>query len=93
MWAVVGVQWLHVLLGIARFGAALHNAPILVPSNTPTSLGEQRRIGQAIGARSFTVLRPVAQAVIAWGVLRGTLGESDRAPPFLLRASSTLFGE
>ena len=79
MWAVVGVQWLHVLLGIARFGAALHNALILVPSITPTSLGEQRRIGQAIGARSFTVLRPVAQAVIAWGVLLGTLGDSDDA--------------
>jgi hypothetical protein len=30
-------------------------------------------------ARSFTVLRPVAQAVIAWGVLSGTLGDSDDA--------------
>jgi hypothetical protein len=60
-------------------GAALHNALILVPSNTPMSLGEQRRIGQAIGARSFTVLRPVALVVIAWGVLRGTLGDSDDA--------------
>ena len=72
-WIVVAVQWLHVLLGITWFGAALYNALILVPSIMPMSLAEQRRIGQAIGARSFTVLRPVALAVIALGVVRGTV--------------------
>ncbi|HUQ43964.1 MAG TPA: hypothetical protein VM451_06075 [Candidatus Limnocylindria bacterium] len=72
-WVVAGVQWLHVLLGITWFGAALYNALILVPSITPMSLGEQRRIGRAIGARAFTVLRPVALAVITLGVLRGTV--------------------
>lgn len=72
-WGVFVVQWLHVLLGIIWFGTVLYNALILIPSIAPMPLGQQRQIGQAIGGRAFKVIRPVAMAVIALGIIRGTV--------------------
>ena len=72
-WAQFAVQWLHVLLGIVWFGAVLYNALILIPAITSLPLGRQREIGSVIGERGFKVIPPVAMAVIALGILRGTV--------------------
>jgi uncharacterized membrane protein len=72
-WLQVTVQWLHVLLGIVWFGTVLYNALILIPAINPLPLGRQREFGRAIGERAFKVIRPVAIAVIALGILRGTV--------------------
>jgi uncharacterized membrane protein len=72
-WAQFVVQWLHVLLGIVWFGVVLYNALILIPALNPMPVGRQREIGQAIGAQAFKVIRPVAMAVIALGIIRGTV--------------------
>jgi uncharacterized membrane protein len=71
-WPTFIVQWLHVILGIMWFGTVLYHAVILIPAITPMPLGRQREVGDLIGQRAFTVIRPVSIAVIVLGVIRGT---------------------
>ncbi len=70
---VIVIQWLHVGLGIVWFGASLFQALILFPALGRFPLGTQRDVGRAIGERAFVVIRPIAVAVIALGILRGTV--------------------
>jgi uncharacterized membrane protein len=72
-WSTFVVQWLHVGLGVLWFGTVLYNAVILVPAISRLPLGDQRKIGSAIGEQAFKIIRPVAAAVILLGVLRGTV--------------------
>jgi hypothetical protein len=72
-WGTFVVQWLHVGLGVLWFGTVLYNAAILVPAISRLPLGAQRQIGSAIGDQGFKVIRPVAIAVIALGIVRGTV--------------------
>jgi hypothetical protein len=72
-WAQFVAQWLHVLLGIIWFGTVLYNALILFPAMNTLPLGQQRSFGSAIGAQAFKVITPIAWAVIALGIVRGTI--------------------
>ena len=72
-WAVFVVQWLHVILGVLWFGAVLYNAAILIPALQTLPLIKQREFGAAVGRQGFRVIPPVAMAVIALGILRGTV--------------------
>lgn len=72
-WVLVGVQWLHVLLGIFWFGAILYSDFILIPALNTLPLGTQKTIGAAIGARAGRILPPVAMAVLLLGIVRGTV--------------------
>jgi len=71
-WLQFVVQWLHVILAIVWFGTVLYNALILIPAITAMPLPRQREVGAAIGAQAFKVIPPVAMAVIALGIIRGT---------------------
>ncbi len=87
-WAVFVVQWLHVLLGVMWFGAVLYNAAILIPALQTLPLVKQREFGGAVARQGFKVIRPVAIAVIALGVLRGTVF----GPVKTLEALGTAYG-
>jgi uncharacterized membrane protein len=72
-WVVVGAQWLHVLLGIIWFGNSLVVAAILIPSLNPLPIVIQREVGSRYGERATRLFDVLVPAVIALGVLRGTL--------------------
>lgn len=72
-WAQFVVQWLHVLLGIIWFGAVLYNALILIPAVSTMPLARQRELGRVLGPQAVKVITPVAMAVIALGIVRGTV--------------------
>jgi uncharacterized membrane protein len=72
-WLQVGVQWLHVLLGIIWFGNALVVATILIPTLNGFPLPMQRDVGGRYGELSGQILDFVIPAVILLGVVRGTL--------------------
>ena len=77
-WLVVVVQWLHVLLGILRFGNALAVAAFLIPTLNRFPLALQREVGGRYGDISTRVLNVVIPTVIVLGVVRGTvLGPID----------------
>ena len=72
-WLQFAVQWLHVLLGILWFGAALYTDVILIPAISHLSLERQREIGAALGVRGTAVFRVVGPLIILLGFLRGTV--------------------
>jgi uncharacterized membrane protein len=72
-WLVVGAQWLHVLLGIIWFGNSLVVAAILIPSLNPLPILTQREVGSRYGERATRLFNVIVPAVIALGVVRGTL--------------------
>lgn len=72
-WLQFIVQWLHVLLGILWFGAALYTDVILIPAISAFSLEKQRELGAALGVRGTAVFRIVGPAIIVLGFVRGTV--------------------
>jgi hypothetical protein len=72
-WTVAIVQWLHIVFGIFWFGAVLSTDFIFFPALATIPVSHQRDMGRAFGERAYAVLRPVALAAIALGILRGTL--------------------
>jgi uncharacterized membrane protein len=72
-WLQFIVQWLHVLLGILWFGAALYTDVILIPAISGFSLEKQRELGAALGVRGTAVFRIVGPAIIVLGFVRGTV--------------------
>lgn len=72
-WFIVGIQWLHVLFGILWFGSALTTNLIFIPALNRLPLDRQREIAGAYGSVAEKVLNVAAVAVIALGILRGTV--------------------
>jgi uncharacterized membrane protein len=72
-WAVVVVQWLHVLLGIFWFGNALALDVIVIPAINRLPIVRQREISSYIGSRATPIFHVVVPLIIALGIIRGTL--------------------
>lgn len=72
-WALFAVQWLHVLLGITWFGAAITANLIFVPALSRLPLDRQREVGGPYGEVSQRIIPIVAVGVIVLGILRGTV--------------------
>lgn len=72
-WFQFGIQWLHVLMGILWFGAALTTNLIFIPALSRLPLAQQREIAAAYGSVAERVLNVAGMAVIALGILRGTV--------------------
>jgi uncharacterized membrane protein len=72
-WIVVGVQWLHVLLGILWFGNALVLDVIVIPAINRLPIVAQREIASYIGARSTPIFHVVVPLIIVLGFVRGTV--------------------
>ena len=72
-WAVVVVQWLHVLLGIVWFGNALAVAAILIPTVNELPIPLQRQVGGSYGERATRLFDVVVPLIIVLGILRGTV--------------------
>jgi hypothetical protein len=70
-WLQVGVQWLHVLLGIVWFGAAITTNLVFVPALRRLPLARQGEIGVAYGEAAGRVDRVAGTGVIGLGILRG----------------------
>jgi uncharacterized membrane protein len=87
-WLVFIVQWLHVILGILWFGAALYADFILIPALNTLPLTTQRAVGAAVGARGNPIILTAATGVILLGVVRGTVF----GPIKSLEALSTAYG-
>jgi hypothetical protein len=81
---LVGVQWLHVLLGVLWFGNALVLAVIVIPALSRLPIVTQRAIGSQIGIRSNQVLRIVVPLIIVLGFVRGTLFGPIKSVDFLV---------
>jgi uncharacterized membrane protein len=87
-WLMFGAQWLHVLLGITWFGAALTTNLIFIPALMRLPLDRQREIGGLYGERSEKVINVAAMGVILLGILRGTAFGQIRS----LDALTTTYG-
>jgi uncharacterized membrane protein len=72
-WAVVVVQWLHVLLGIFWFGNALVLDVIVIPAINRLPIVRQREISSYIGSRATPIFHVVVPSIIVLGFIRGTL--------------------
>jgi uncharacterized membrane protein len=72
-WTLFAIQWLHVLLGITWFGAAITGNLILIPALTRMPLDRQREFGGSYGERAQKVIPIAALGVILLGILRGTV--------------------
>ena len=83
-----GAQWLHVLLGITWFGAAIATNLIFIPALMKLPLDRQREVGGHYGERASQVLSVAAMGVILLGVLRGTVFGQIRS----LDALTTTYG-
>ena len=70
---MVGVQWMHVLLGILWFGTVLSLDVIVIPAINRLPVVAQRDISSAIGARATPLFQVVVPTIIVLGVVRGTL--------------------
>ena len=72
-WAVVTVQWLHVLLGVLWFGTVLSLDVIVTPAVGRLPIVAQREISSVIGARATPIFRVIVPAIIVLGIVRGTI--------------------
>jgi uncharacterized membrane protein len=72
-WAVVTVQWLHVLLGVLWFGTVLSLDVIVIPAIGRLPIVAQREISSVIGARATPIFRVIVPAIILLGIIRGTV--------------------
>ncbi len=73
MWAIIVIQWCHVLLGLFWFGSTLYFDIVLIPVVTTLPLELQRAISQPLAMRADRVFIPSALLVILLGLLRGTI--------------------
>ena len=87
-WLMFAAQWLHVLLGITWFGAAITSNIIFIPALMKLPLDRQREVGGAYGEQASKVLTIAAMGVITLGILRGTVFGSIRS----LDALTTAYG-
>ena len=87
-WLQFAAQWLHVLLGITWFGAAITSNFILIPALSRLPLDRQREIGSAYGEVASRVLTAAGMGVITLGILRGTVFGQIRS----LDALTTTYG-
>ena len=71
-WWLVGVQWLHVLLGILWFGYALSMYFLVSPPLMKLPEVQQRDIFARLGAVGPKVFPIVATLVLVLGFVRGT---------------------
>jgi uncharacterized membrane protein len=71
-WLQVGVQWLHVLLGILWFGYALSMYFLVSPPLMKLPEAQQRDIFVRLGAVGPKVFPIVATLVLVLGFVRGT---------------------
>jgi uncharacterized membrane protein len=71
-WLQVGVQWLHVLLGIVWFGYALSIYFLVSPPLMKLPEAQQRDIFVRLGAVGPKVFPIVAILVVVLGFVRGT---------------------
>ena len=71
-WAVVVVQWLHVLLGILWFGNALVLDVIVIPAINRLPMVAQREVSSYIGARATPIFHVVVPLIVILGIIRGT---------------------
>ena len=72
-WLTVGVQWLHVLLGILWFGTVLSLDVIVIPAINRLPIVAQRDVSSAIAARATPLFHVVVPAIIVLGLIRGTV--------------------
>jgi uncharacterized membrane protein len=72
-WVVVGVQWLHVLLGIIWFGNALSLDLIVIPAINRLPIVTQRTISSHIGARATPIFHVIVPLIVILGFIRGTI--------------------
>lgn len=87
-WLLFAIQWLHVLLGITWFGAAITANLVFIPALMKLPLDRQREIGGAYGDQASKVLPIAAMGVILLGILRGTVFGQIRS----LEALTTAYG-
>jgi uncharacterized membrane protein len=87
-WPQFVVQWLHVLLAITWFGAALTTNLIFIPAITRLPLDRQREIAGPYGQVASRILNMVAPTVIVLGIIRGTVFGPIRS----LDALTTAYG-
>jgi uncharacterized membrane protein len=87
-WLLFATQWLHVLLGITWFGAAITSNLIFIPALTRLPLDRQREMGGHYGDQAAKVLNIAAMGVILLGILRGTVYGQIRS----LDALTTTYG-
>ncbi len=71
---LVGVQWIHVLLGVTWLGSALFINVVLLPTLFRLGPVRAREVGSAVMHATDRILMPVSAAVIGFGVLRGFVG-------------------
>jgi len=87
-WPTFVAQWLHVLLGITWFGAAITMNFIFIPALMHLPLDRQREVAGHVGERAGKVLTFAATGVIVMGILRGTVFGQIRS----LDALTTTYG-
>ena len=72
-WGQLIVQWLHVVLGMLWLGGALYTNFILIPALSRLPLPTQREVGMQVGAVAAKVFTYVPLAIVALGIVRGTV--------------------
>ncbi|MBA3687510.1 MAG: hypothetical protein H0W81_01525 [Chloroflexi bacterium] len=82
-WAVVVVQWLHMLFGIFWFGGALFGNFVLGPVLIKQPPDRMRELALLLGEQGDRVILPVATLTIVLGFLRGTVFGPVRSIEFL----------
>jgi uncharacterized membrane protein len=83
VWAIIVIQWCHVLLGLFWFGSTLYFDIVLVPAVTTLPLELQRTISQPLAFRADRVFIPSALLVMLLGLLRGTIWGPVKSWEFL----------
>lgn len=74
LWALIALQWLHILAGIFWFGSAMTVDVIAFPAFRKFPPETQRAIIEAFAARYGRLVGAVAGATILLGILRGLTG-------------------
>jgi uncharacterized membrane protein len=74
LWALIALQWLHILAGIFWFGSAMTLHIVAFPAFRKFPPETQREIVEAFAARYGRLVGAVAGATILLGILRGLTG-------------------
>ena len=74
LWALIALQWLHILAGIFWFGSAMTVHIIAFPAFRKFPPETRRAIIEAYAARYGRLVGAVAGLTILLGVLRGLVG-------------------
>ena len=83
-WAVVAVQWSHVLLAILWFGTTLSLDVIIIPAVNRLPIVTQRSVASVIGARATPIFHVVVPLIILLGFIRGTFLGPIKSVEFLI---------